>query len=1100
MSDNLIILSDRIKEISWTTGTSDFELSGAANGFSSFGSAYQDGDILFYAATNGINYEIGSGIFSVGLSSQSIVRMPFKSSEPNHAKVPFTDGAKEVYVTYPSTHSVYIGSGVADLNFPQSSGLAFWSSSNILNYDSEIIWDFNNKRLGIKKSYPDYAIDIGGSVNESSVQASGFYVGPSGVVFPPANDGDINYTGGSQLVHFEPNQLDNNTLIHDVIELSGTVDNIILFKRQPEGTFLAGPGSGTCSGPCADDYPIFRTINIDDIPDLSSLYVSISNLNDVSGVLRNDLTEASGLLRSDFEAGDISQNENLITASGSLRSAIDDGLNSFNINQINEEYVFSGAGTNSSVNPSINLQKGLKYIFNVDTNGYPFFIKTSPSADNLNIYNSGVANNGTDSGAILFTVPQDAPDVLYYSSSSSTTMSGVIYTSDINITSYNSYDDISSPEETDGSDTLVIWDSSDSKYKNISLQNLILAPSGNSYAKYNTISDPLSAGDVGSFAIDDYWAYFKTSEGWKRVRIQSFETTPEPTTTTTWPPDCTTPAPCSQGQVRTITDIINDGGTYDGCPIYSDCQTTTTTSTTTSTTTTTTLEPEPTYNSVFTWGYNGNFQLGFDTTRTSSSALTQINVPNIASLASSDFHSLAIDSIGRLFGWGWNSDGQLGDGTKTDIINPRVINDTIRWKMVAAGSYHSAAISIDGELYTWGGNLNGQLGNGTRISHIKPKKIGVAKNWEKVFCGTSHNIAINSLGEMFAWGSNEYGQVGNNTFEDVLVPTKIGIGYLWRTASAYMHSLCITVNGNLFAFGRNTESQLGVGQIIENEGSSGTYRLARHNTNISNPTPVSSLNIDSFYFIEDFNNISSQNVDAIALNAGIFNNWSKVSAGYQHSLAINQAGELFSFGTNNNGCLGINSPSAEAIPALIKISEERNWTDVAAGNFHSLFINSADNLFGCGKSNRGQLGPDLPPDTNSISLISSDYDWSLPVTGYDFSAAVGNVITLQTTTTTTTTVPPEISYDFISSIEEDGSLLIPDYGITILNGIPNITLRFNRAADAGFTPITCEVYRNNNLYMSINLTNGYIGSYFSIIMPDAITNYEFQIVEGRVDL
>ena len=148
MSDNLIIIADRVKETSITVGTGDLALGGAVSGFSAFSDVYSDGDILFYAVTDGVDYEVGSGIFHDNAGAYSLERLPFRSSDANSLVI-FPNGTKEVYVTYPATHSVYIGSGVADLNFPQSSGLAFWSSSNILNYDSDVIWDTANKKLGI---------------------------------------------------------------------------------------------------------------------------------------------------------------------------------------------------------------------------------------------------------------------------------------------------------------------------------------------------------------------------------------------------------------------------------------------------------------------------------------------------------------------------------------------------------------------------------------------------------------------------------------------------------------------------------------------------------------------------------------------------------------------------------------------------------------------------------------------------------------------------------------------------------------------------------------------------------------------------------------
>ena len=154
MSENLIIIADRVKETSMSQGTGEIALDGAASGFTSFASVYSSGNALFYAITDGIDYEVGSGIFHTdGSSTNKLERKAFRSSNSNN-NVAWGSSNKEVYVTYPATHSVYMGSGVSGLNFPQTSGLAFWASSNILNYDSDIIWDTTNNRLGIQQSQP----------------------------------------------------------------------------------------------------------------------------------------------------------------------------------------------------------------------------------------------------------------------------------------------------------------------------------------------------------------------------------------------------------------------------------------------------------------------------------------------------------------------------------------------------------------------------------------------------------------------------------------------------------------------------------------------------------------------------------------------------------------------------------------------------------------------------------------------------------------------------------------------------------------------------------------------------------------------------------
>ena len=66
-------------------------------------------------------------------------------------------------------------------------------------------------------------------------------------------------------------------------------------------------------------------------------------------------------------------------------------------------------------NPSLTLIRGNTYTFNLtQTQPLKFYIKTELSYGTTNLYNNGVFNNGTSTGLITFTVPQDAPDTLYY--------------------------------------------------------------------------------------------------------------------------------------------------------------------------------------------------------------------------------------------------------------------------------------------------------------------------------------------------------------------------------------------------------------------------------------------------------------------------------------------------------------------------------------------------------------------------------------------------------------------------------------------------------------------------------------------------------------
>ena len=76
-------------------------------------------------------------------------------------------------------------------------------------------------------------------------------------------------------------------------------------------------------------------------------------------------------------------------------------------------------------NPTLTLVRGNTYVFNLVSNTpIAFYIKTEQTLGVNNLYNNGVAGNGSSEGSITFVVPQDAPDVLYYNSSNFSNMQG----------------------------------------------------------------------------------------------------------------------------------------------------------------------------------------------------------------------------------------------------------------------------------------------------------------------------------------------------------------------------------------------------------------------------------------------------------------------------------------------------------------------------------------------------------------------------------------------------------------------------------------------------------------------------------------------------
>jgi hypothetical protein len=99
-----LVLADRVKETTTTTGTSDFVLGGAVSGFQTFSAGVGNSNTTYYAVALGADYEVGLGTLSG--DGLTLARTTVLQSSNADAKVSFAAGSKDVFVTYPADKSV----------------------------------------------------------------------------------------------------------------------------------------------------------------------------------------------------------------------------------------------------------------------------------------------------------------------------------------------------------------------------------------------------------------------------------------------------------------------------------------------------------------------------------------------------------------------------------------------------------------------------------------------------------------------------------------------------------------------------------------------------------------------------------------------------------------------------------------------------------------------------------------------------------------------------------------------------------------------------------------------------------------------------------
>ena len=100
-----LVLADRVKESSVTTGTGTFTLDGAVTGYQTFSSAIGNGNTCYYTIASQTLNEWEVGIGTVGAST--LARTTVLSSSNAGSLVTFSAGTKDVFVTYPAEKSVY---------------------------------------------------------------------------------------------------------------------------------------------------------------------------------------------------------------------------------------------------------------------------------------------------------------------------------------------------------------------------------------------------------------------------------------------------------------------------------------------------------------------------------------------------------------------------------------------------------------------------------------------------------------------------------------------------------------------------------------------------------------------------------------------------------------------------------------------------------------------------------------------------------------------------------------------------------------------------------------------------------------------------------
>jgi alpha-tubulin suppressor-like RCC1 family protein len=257
-----------------------------------------------------------------------------------------------------------------------------------------------------------------------------------------------------------------------------------------------------------------------------------------------------------------------------------------------------------------------------------------------------------------------------------------------------------------------------------------------------------------------------------------------------------------------------------------------------------------------------------------------------SSVAAGELSTVGIKSDGTLWGWGFNGRGQIGNGTTgtSQLVAAQESTGANHWSSVAAGRFHTAALDSNGNLWTCGDNYYGQLGTGTSggsssaftpgTDENSPVKIG-AETWLMVSAGYAHTVALRSDFSIWSCGNNEVGTLGTGDLitKTTLTRESTGANDWVAVVAGRFHTVALKSNGTLWAWGENSNGQLG----------DGTFEVKTNPVQEANQMP----------------------------------DWVAVAAGASHTIAQKSDGSLWAWGYNGEGQLGTGNNDSHPIPVPI---------------------------------------------------------------------------------------------------------------------------------------------------------------------------------------
>ena len=297
---------------------------------------------------------------------------------------------------------------------------------------------------------------------------------------------------------------------------------------------------------------------------------------------------------------------------------------------------------------------------------------------------------------------------------------------------------------------------------------------------------------------------------------------------------------------------------------------------------------------VFGWGSNIGNVLGPNSPGHGSAPVLLGGLPGAKEVMDRGGGMLAVSADDFLYGWGKAAQHSGG----LSASNPTQFNDLPAVRQLTGFGTVTYVVGSDGSVWTWGQSERGLLGLGgvTAVEH--PTRIPDLHGVTKLFLGEGGVHALTSDGRVWAWGLNTRGQLGLDHGEPIATPALMALSGI-RDIFKWAHCrFAVDNSGGVYSWGDNRLGILGTGSEAK----------------VASPELIRGLHpVRGLHFL-----------------------------GYNSATALTTSGDVYSWGLNAGGQLGVGSRSlVEARPRRLvnltgAVSFHRNlglcWALTSAGS------------------------------------------------------------------------------------------------------------------------------------------------------------------------